>query len=56
MQAFLDIMPARIDEYEALLTDNPIWNERTMGVGMLEAADALAFGITGANLRATGVH
>ena len=55
VQAFLDIFPARIDEYEALLTDNPIWKERTMGVGRLEAADALALGITGANLRATGV-
>src|SRR4029453_13045294 len=43
------------DEYEALLTDNPIWKERTVGVGVINAADALAVGLTGANLRATGV-
>jgi NADH-quinone oxidoreductase subunit D len=55
VQAYLDIMPSRIDEYEALLTENPIWKERTMGVGAINAADALALGLTGANLRATGV-
>lgn len=55
VQAFLDIFPARIDEYEALLTENPIWKERTIGVGALNAADAVALGVTGANLRATGV-
>jgi NADH-quinone oxidoreductase subunit D len=55
VQYFLDLFPARIDEYEALLTDNPIWKERTMGVGRLNAVDAMALGVTGANLRATGV-
>ncbi len=55
VQAFLDIMPSRIDEYEALLTDNPIWKNRTVGVGTLNGADAVALGVTGANLRATGV-
>jgi NADH-quinone oxidoreductase subunit D len=55
VQHFLNIMPGRIDEYEALLTENPIWKERTIGVGVLNAAEALALGITGANLRATGV-
>jgi NADH-quinone oxidoreductase subunit D len=55
VQHFLDLMPGRIDEYEALLTENPIWKERTIGVGVLNAADAIALGVTGANLRATGV-
>jgi NADH-quinone oxidoreductase subunit D len=55
VQYFLDVMPGRIDEYEALLTENPIWKERTVGVGALNAADAIALGVTGANLRATGV-
>lgn len=55
VQHFLNLMPSRIDEYEALLTENPIWKERTIGVGLLNAADAMALGVTGANLRATGI-
>ncbi len=55
VQHFLNIFPSRIDEYEALLTDNPIWKERTVGVGKLTAADAVALGASGANLRAAGV-
>ncbi len=55
VQLFLNIFPSRIDEYEALLTDNPIWKERTVGVGKLNAADAIALGASGANLRAAGV-
>jgi NADH-quinone oxidoreductase subunit D len=55
VQHFLNIFPSRIDEYEALLTDNPIWKDRTVGVGKLNAVDAIALGVTGANLRATGV-
>jgi NADH-quinone oxidoreductase subunit D len=52
---FLDAMPARIDDYERLLNDNPIWLERNVGVGVLSAEDALAFGVTGPLLRAAGV-
>ncbi len=52
--AFLDIMPGRIDEYEDLLTANPLWLERTVDVGVIDEASALALGLTGANLRATG--
>jgi NADH-quinone oxidoreductase subunit D len=51
---FLDAMPARIDDYERILNDNPIWIERNMGVGVLSAEDALAFGVTGPLLRAAG--
>src|SRR5262245_30942858 len=42
----LDILPARIDEYEALLTNNGIWRERTIGVGILKYADAVRYSIT----------
>ncbi|NJN18803.1 MAG: NADH dehydrogenase (quinone) subunit D [Oscillochloris sp.] len=55
VDAFLKIMPARVDEYEDLLTNNPLWLERTVGVGAIDAVAAIAFGLSGANLRATGV-
>jgi NADH-quinone oxidoreductase subunit D len=52
--AFLDIMPGQVDEYENLLTGNPLWLERTVNVGVVNTADAIALGITGPMLRATG--
>jgi NADH-quinone oxidoreductase subunit D len=52
---FLAEMPGRIDEYESILSDNPIWLERNRGVGYLTAEDALALGVTGPPLRAAGV-
>jgi NADH-quinone oxidoreductase subunit D len=52
---FLDTMPARIDDYERLLNENPIWLERNVGVGKLFAEDALALGVTGPILRSAGV-
>jgi NADH-quinone oxidoreductase subunit D len=55
VQNFLDIMPGRIDQYESLLTGNPIWIGRLQGVGTLSAADAVALGVTGPPLRASGV-
>ena len=51
---FLQMMPGRIDEYERLLTQNPIWIQRNVGVGPLSAEDALALGVTGPTLRAAG--
>jgi NADH-quinone oxidoreductase subunit D len=51
----LDTMPARIDDYERILNDNPIWLERNVGVGKLSAEDALALGVTGPILRSAGV-
>jgi NADH-quinone oxidoreductase subunit D len=48
-------MPGAIDEYEGLLTNNPFWRERTIGVGVLSAREAVALGVTGPMLRATGV-
>jgi len=45
----------RIREYEELLTDNRIWLGRTKGIGILSAADAIALGVSGPVLRASGV-
>jgi NADH-quinone oxidoreductase subunit D len=53
-----DIIEKALDglaDYEDLLKHNPIWEERTIGVGVVTAEEALAYGITGPNLRATGV-
>jgi NADH-quinone oxidoreductase subunit D len=55
VQDFLNIMPGRIQQYEDLLTGNPIWMGRLKGVGLLSAADAIALGVTGPPLRASGV-
>ena len=52
---FLKMMPSRIDEYEALLTENRIWMARTKGVGVLSAKDAVAYSMTGPTLRAAGL-
>lgn len=51
----LRMIPGRIDEYDRLLTKNPIWLQRNVGIGPLSAEDALALGITGPTLRAAGV-
>ena len=51
----VDAMPAHIDEYETLLTENRIWIARTRGVGMLSAGDAIGLGVSGPLLRASGV-
>jgi NADH-quinone oxidoreductase subunit D len=55
VQDFLNIMPGRIQQYENLLTGNPIWINRLKDVGYLSAADAIALGVTGPPLRASGV-
>jgi len=55
IETFLDDMPGKIDQYENLLTGNPIWMGRLKGVGYLSAADAIALGVTGPPLRASGV-
>src|SRR5438874_1187290 len=52
---FMDAMPGYVDSYEALLTGNPIFRERTAGIGTLPAADGLALGVTGPILRGSGV-
>ena len=52
---FADLMPKRIDEYEAILDRQQIWLERTKGIGLLSAEDAIALGQSGPVLRASGV-
>ncbi len=52
---FLKMMPEKIQQYENLLTGNPIWMGRLKGIGYLSAADAIALGVTGPPLRASGV-
>jgi NADH-quinone oxidoreductase subunit D len=55
-QKFVDEMPAHADEYETLLSKNPIWLARTKGVAPLSAKDALDYGVTGPSLRGSGVR
>jgi NADH-quinone oxidoreductase subunit D len=52
---FADLMPARIDDYEAILDRQQIWLERTKGIGLLSTEDAIALGQSGPVLRASGV-
>jgi NADH-quinone oxidoreductase subunit D len=56
VQKILDVFPGRVLEYEKLLKDNPMWKERTVGVGKITAEDAIAYGLTGACLRGSGVN
>jgi NADH-quinone oxidoreductase subunit D len=55
IQAFIRTFPEKIDEYSNLLTGNPIFVNRLKGVGHLSAEDAIALGVTGPPLRASGV-
>jgi NADH-quinone oxidoreductase subunit D len=55
MREFLRFMPARIDSYEDLLSDSPIWQARTQGVAVLDVTGCLALGVTGPVLRAAGL-
>jgi NADH-quinone oxidoreductase subunit D len=52
---FLDMFPAKIDEYEALLTKNEIWLKRTQGVGVISRDDHIQYGLVGPMARAIGV-
>jgi NADH-quinone oxidoreductase subunit D len=51
----LDLIPPRLDEYDILLTEQPLFRERSQGVGIITAQEAMALGITGPILRSTGV-
>src|SRR5271154_3066123 len=51
----IDALPGHVDQYEDLLTQNRIWLARTKGVGVLDATDAIAMGVSGPLLRGSGV-
>lgn len=53
--AFTDFFPTRIDEYEELLTNNRIWKQRTVDIGIISPERAIALGFTGPMLRGSGV-
>jgi NADH-quinone oxidoreductase subunit D len=53
---FIDYFPSKVDDYEALLVNNPIWKDRTQGIGVIEPDMALAWGVTGPSLRGSGVN
>ena len=54
-RSFVDQLPARIVDWERLLTNNRIWKLRTVGIGVMSAADAVEWGLTGPPLRGSGV-
>ncbi|MDN6179935.1 MAG: NADH-quinone oxidoreductase subunit C/D [Halomonas subglaciescola] len=54
MQEFVDWMPSRLDEYERTMMENSMVRDRTVHVAAFDTANALAWGVTGPNLRATG--
>jgi NADH-quinone oxidoreductase subunit D len=56
VRKFIDAFPAKVDEYEDLLDQNPIWKRRTQGVGGLPVEDLIDLGVTGPMLRAAGVN
>lgn len=52
---FTERFPKNVDEYEGLLTDNRIWKQRTVSIGVISSEDAIAMGFTGPMLRGSGV-
>ncbi len=53
--SILEMLPPRLEEYDILMTDQPIWRERLQGVGVITAEEALALGTSGPILRSTGI-
>lgn len=53
---FINEFPRYLDDYEALLTKNRIWINRTMGVGVVSAEDAISLGLSGPSIRGSGVN
>ncbi len=56
VRAFMDHFPLEIKEYEGLLNKNPLWIDRTKGIGVISAEEAVAWGVTGPSLRGSGVN
>ena len=55
IEDFANRFPTYVDEYETLLTDNRIWKQRTVGIGVVDPDRAIALGMTGPMLRGSGV-
>ncbi|HMV61710.1 MAG TPA: NADH-quinone oxidoreductase subunit D [Zoogloea sp.] len=56
LEDFCERFPRYVDEYETLLTDNRIWKQRTVGIGVVSPEQALALGFTGVMLRGSGIE
>ncbi len=56
LQRFIDYFPAKVDDYEKLLTNNPLWIDRTQGIGVIEPEEGISLGVSGPSLRASGVN
>jgi len=56
IREFVDAFPAKIDEFEKMLTGNRIWYDRNYDVGVLTGSEAIALSLTGPNLRGSGVE
>src|ERR687886_1907282 len=54
VEEILSVFPARVDEYEDLLTNNELFRDRTVGIGRIGASEAIAWGLSGPSLRASG--
>ncbi len=55
LKDFLRVMPQKISEYEAMVTEAPLWQERLTGIGYVSGDDALSMGLTGPMLRGSGI-
>ncbi len=55
LKDFLRVMPQKISEYEAMVTEAPLWQERLIGIGHISGEDALSMGLTGPMLRGSGI-
>lgn len=55
LEGFTSDFPSKIDEYETLLTDNRIWKQRTVDIGIITPEQALAWGMTGPMIRGSGI-
>jgi len=56
VEQFVKAFPGHLEEYENLLTKNPIWLRRTVGIGKLTGDEAIAWGLSGPSLRGSGVE
>jgi NADH-quinone oxidoreductase subunit D len=56
LEKFVDYFPGKVDDYERLLTNNPLWIDRTQGIGVVEPDEAMALGLSGPSLRGSGVN